>query len=221
MTKTSKRLLDGTENFSAEELWAHHKSEKYATTNLIAQQLVDGFFRSVSSLLSRAKEDADTFLEVGCGPGDSSLKIAEMLSGKSFEVSEFDDRFIEMFDKTKFPIPYRQETVYEMNRDDNAFDCVMLLEVLEHLEDFERALAELTRVSNKYVVISVPHEPYWRMLNMARVKYLSQLGNTPGHVNNWTGKGFESLVGKYGKILQIKRPIPWQMVLLDVSEKDK
>lgn len=41
---------------------------------------------------------------------------------------------------------------------DNEFDCVVSLQVLEHLpfDDHEKALSELVRVSKKYILISVP-----------------------------------------------------------------
>ena len=42
---------------------------------------------------------------------------------------------------------------------DNAYDVIMICQVLEHLPfaDFEIALTELTRVSSKYVIISLPY----------------------------------------------------------------
>lgn len=42
---------------------------------------------------------------------------------------------------------------------DNEFDLVCLFEVLEHLpfEKFDQALKEIARVSNKHVLISLPH----------------------------------------------------------------
>ncbi|MGB6035340.1 MAG: class I SAM-dependent methyltransferase [Cryomorphaceae bacterium] len=213
------RLKDGSEGMGTQEFWEHHKSEKYSEGNSIANRLVSNFFHGVIELVEITKQDAQSYLEVGCGPGESSLRINRALEGKQFEVSEFDERFIEMFERTDFPLTFKQESVYEMDREDNSFDCILLLEVLEHLDDYELALKELVRVSNKYVLISVPNEPYWRILNMVRFKYVSNLGNTPGHVNNWTTNGLKRLLSRYGTILKMKTPLPWQMVLLDVRSK--
>lgn len=42
---------------------------------------------------------------------------------------------------------------------DNAFNCVLCLDVLEHLENIHEVFDELCRVSNQYVLISLPN-PY-------------------------------------------------------------
>jgi ubiquinone/menaquinone biosynthesis C-methylase UbiE len=202
---------------SAEEFWEFHKSQKYSTSNSISKRLVNGFFKSIYELTEQTLSSCDTYLEVGCGPGESSLKLNDILIDKHFEVSDFDPRFIEMFERVRFPIKYSNESVYDLKREDNSFDCIFLLEVLEHLDNYERALSELSRVSKNYLIISVPHEPIWRILNMARMKYLNSFGNTPGHVNNWSNTGFKKLISKYGKIVDMRTPLPWQMVLVDVS----
>ena len=89
----------------------------------------------------------------------------------------------------------------------------VVLEVLEHLEDPDSALKELSRVSSKYCLVSVPQEPLWRILNICRLKYLSNFGNTPGHLNHWSKNQFVEFVGKYFKVKKIKLSLPWIIVL--------
>ena len=53
-------------------------------------------------------------------------------------------------------------------------------EVLEHLQDPDRGLAECARVAREWVLISTPWEPAWRMLNMARGLTLTSLARLAG-----------------------------------------
>ena len=69
---------------------------------------------------------------------------------------------------------------------DGEFDLVAATEVLEHVADPQAAVAEMARVARRWLLVSVPHEPLWRALNVARGAYLRELGNTPGHLNHWT-----------------------------------
>jgi len=101
---------------------------------------------------------------------------------------------------------------------DDSFDAVICCEVLEHVEHPEKAVAELYRILHKggVALVSVPHEPIWRMLNMARFKYVKDLGNTPGHLNHWTRGEFKKFVRQAGfSVKQDKSPFPWTMLLLE------
>jgi SAM-dependent methyltransferase len=96
---------------------------------------------------------------------------------------------------------------------DDTFDLVVAVEVFEHLPDPPAALAELDRVCRGHLIASVPFEPLWRMGNMARGRYLRDLGNTPGHVNHWSHRGFRSFVDGRFEVVEAARPLPWTMVL--------
>ena len=78
----------------------------------------------------------------------------------------------------------------------------------------ESTLAEMARVARRHLIVSVPREPMWRMLNMARGAYLRELGNTPGHLNHWSKVGFHSLLTRYGTVQEVRTPFPWTMVLV-------
>jgi hypothetical protein len=49
---------------------------------------------------------------------------------------------------------------------------------------------------------------------MARGKYWKDFGNTPGHIQHWTKRDFCRMVVNNGmKIISVKTPFPWTMVL--------
>ena len=200
---------------SPEELWEYYMG-KYKTQNPIAKYLTNGFFKGVQSAIGNFPADY-RILEVGCGPGESTRRILEMLDTQHLEASEFEQRLVDLHAQFGFPVPLRQESVYELQREDDEFDAVMLLEVLEHLEDFEAALKEIFRVAKHHVVISVPREPIWRTLNFARGKYWSDWGNTPGHINHWSSRGITELVGQYGKVVNVSNPLPWTIILAQTN----
>ncbi len=74
----------------------------------------------------------------------------------------------------------------------------------------------MARVAARHLIVSVPHEPLWRILNVARGAYLPQLGNTPGHINHWTRRGFVSLLAEHGEVTVVRSPFPWTMLLVRV-----
>lgn len=197
-------------NASPEELWEHYMG-KYKNPNPIAKFLTRRFFDCIGQCLISLPHDYK-ILEVGCGPGESTRNIIPMLTGQTLEASEFEQRLVGLHLAKGFPVPLTQESAYAMHRRDDEFHCVLLLEVLEHLEDFETALAEIFRVAEHSVIISVPHEPLWRILNFMRGKYWADWGNTPGHINHWSRREFVQLIEKYGRIKSLYSPTPWTIV---------
>jgi 2-polyprenyl-3-methyl-5-hydroxy-6-metoxy-1,4-benzoquinol methylase len=200
-------------NATADELWDYYQ-EEYKNPNPIVKILLDGYYEKVSQIVSRFRPDF-RLLEVGCATGESSRRIGMLLQGQEFEVSEYDHRLVGKMLETGFPFPVRQESVYSLQREDDSFDCVFFLEVLEHIEDVPAALSELMRVTRKYLVISVPNEPLWSILNMIRGKYWNDGGNTPGHINRWSPRAFQQLLGNYGTVVATYRPLPWTILLVE------
>jgi hypothetical protein len=74
----------------------------------------------------------------------------------------------------------------------------------------------MARVAQRWLLVSVPREPLWRGLNMARGAYLKDLGNTPGHLNHWSKRGFVALLERHGEVVETRSPFPWTMLLVRV-----
>lgn len=183
--------------------------DKYASTNPIEQRMMSGFFGALDDMLDGL--DPSVIVEVGAGEGHVTEQLVERFPqatvvGLDLPDSELADDWasldVPMFfgDMTRLPFP------------DDSIDLVIGLEVLEHVPAPERALAEIARVCARAAVLSVPREPIWRIGNMARGRYLRDLGNTPGHVNHWSARSFERLVGEHFSVERTARPLPWTML---------
>jgi ubiquinone/menaquinone biosynthesis C-methylase UbiE len=95
----------------------------------------------------------------------------------------------------------------------NSFDLVMCLEVLEHVPDAASGLSELLRVSRDHVLISVPHEPFFRGANFLRGRYVRALGNNPEHLHTYSGRAFRCLLSAQANVVWYGYSFPWQIAL--------
>lgn len=184
--------------------------DKYGTRNPIARWLMNGFLSAVTDLYRQAAPSS--VLEVGTGEGRLAQHlVTHGLRPKRFEACDLD--LGKMIDDLDPLIQVRQASIYELPWVDASFDLVVCCEVLEHVEDPRRALAELERVSARHVLVSTPREPLWRAMNLARGKYVRDLGNTPGHVQHFSRRALERLVGDRFDVLARRSPLPWTVLL--------
>ncbi len=180
--------------------------------------LRERFFRKVCEFVDRVRPAS--VLEVGCGAGHSTARLRERLDASV--TLEGGDVMAENIARAREVAPgvaFHEESIYELPREDASVDLVACLEVLEHLDEPERALAEIVRVARRHLVISVPREPYFRLMNVARGAYLSGWGNYPGHVNHWDRSGLVRLVDRHADVLDVATRLPWTILLASKREK--
>jgi SAM-dependent methyltransferase len=190
--------------------------DKYHSSNPLHRQMMRGFIHCANELLEMA--GPKRVLEVGAGPGD----LAYHLFGKERGVGIRDVSYcgIDISEeqvniaRQRYPaLSFRQASVYDLPFEDGAFDMCLACEVFEHLEEPHAALSEVARVSREYLLVSVPWEPVWRALNVLRGRYLTSLGNTPGHVQHFSRREIRELVRGRFDVVAERRPLPWTMIL--------
>lgn len=189
-------------------------SDKYTKTNFITKKIIDNFFSNIDNLTQGV--EVNKIFEVGCGLGFSTQYLSKMFKNKLFEASDYELSCVKSAQLKNPEVRIIQESIYKLKRADNNFDLIICLEVLEHLQNPEYALKELKRVTSNYCILSVPREPVWKILNMARGKYWNNFANTPGHINHWSKADFIKFLKNDFKILKIATPLPWTIALLQI-----
>ncbi|MEX2196939.1 MAG: class I SAM-dependent methyltransferase [Thermoleophilaceae bacterium] len=190
--------------------------DKYGSKNPVVRRLMSGFHSSLDELW--AKASAETVLDVGCGEGVLTSEWAQRLGeGRIVGIDLEDPKLEAEWARRARPnLEYRAEEATALSFGDREFDMAAAVEVLEHVPDPEATVAEMARVARRWLLVSVPREPVWRMVNMARGAYWSDLGNTPGHINHWSKRSFIELLSRHGTVEEIRSPFPWTMLLVRV-----
>ncbi len=176
-------------------------------------------------MLRRFQERVDSFVrqvkprdihEIGCGEGywvlhwrDCQIEArGSDFSGKVIELAR-GNALVRGCGKEIFKV----RNIYDLTREEDSAELLVCIEVMEHLEDPRRAFSVLQGLWAAHIILSVPNEPLWRILNLCRGKYLGQLGNTPGHIQHWSRAGFVDLAGSYFEVVSEVSSAPWTIVL--------
>jgi 2-polyprenyl-3-methyl-5-hydroxy-6-metoxy-1,4-benzoquinol methylase len=190
--------------------------DKYGSTNPIVRRLMKGFERDLDELFEIAAPRS--LLDVGCGEGVLVHRWAGRLGEGRVVGMDLEEESIQAgWAERQAPnLEYLLMEGKELPFADDEFDLASAIEVLEHVPDPERTLSEMARCARRHLLVSVPREPLWRMLNMARGAYWPALGNTPGHLNHWSRSSFVELLSRHGEVVEVRSPFPWTMLLVRV-----
>lgn len=191
--------------------------DKYGSENPVVRRLMAGFHRDLDSLFALAAPSS--LLDVGCGEGVITRAWAGLVApGRVVGIDLDDPELRREWEAGPMPnLEYRAMDAERLGFGDGEFEMVSAIEVLEHVEKPGTVLSEMARCSSRWVLVSVPREPVWRIANLARGAYWGSLGNTPGHLNHWSRRSFVELLGQYGTVEAVRSPFPWTLALIRVD----
>jgi 2-polyprenyl-3-methyl-5-hydroxy-6-metoxy-1,4-benzoquinol methylase len=188
--------------------------DKYGSTNPVVVRLMASFVRTLDELMARA--EPRSLLDVGCGEGVLVHRWALGMPAARVVGIDLEEESIQAgWSRHQAPnLEYRTMPAADLPFADDEFDLATAIEVLEHVPEPEHTVAEMARCAERHLLVSVPREPLWRMLNMARGAYIAQLGNTPGHLNHWSKRSFVRMLAQHGDVVELRSPFPWTMLLV-------
>jgi 2-polyprenyl-3-methyl-5-hydroxy-6-metoxy-1,4-benzoquinol methylase len=209
-------MTDNAGATSTEAVPTGNTYDKYGSTNPLVKRLMTRFERDMAELLERAHPES--IIDVGCGEGVLTEKWAAGLpKGRVVGVDLDDPKLRREWERRVRPnLEFQTSFGDQLPFADGEFEAAAAMEVLEHVPDPDAVLEEMSRVARRWLLVSVPREPIWRMLNMARGAYLRDLGNTPGHLNHWSKRRFTSLLERHGRVVELRSPPPWTMALVEL-----
>ena len=192
--------------------------DKFNSKNMLVKLMMKNFFKAINDCLEPLQ--LNSIHEVGCGEG----YLTDFLSKYTKEIiaSDFSSKIIEIARKnvSKKNIDFKVADIFDLHpKNNDRAELIICSEVLEHLNEPERAIKVLKNIAKPYLLFSVPREPLWHFLNLSRLKYIKKFGNTPGHIQYWTKNKLVSLLKKNNLIIKnVICPIPWTIVLCENPE---
>ena len=185
---------------------------KYSNPNPIQRLVLDRFFHVVAEEV-RAIAPRRT-LDFGTGEGFLLERLERL--GVRFPsllgVDLRDDALAEA--RRRCPgYDFRHQDLLAWEPAPEPFDLTIASEVLEHLPQPERFLECLAGMTCGHLLLTVPWEPWFSLMNLLRGRDLMRLGNHPEHVNQWTGRSFRRLVEPYVEIERFRTVFPFLIVV--------
>lgn len=182
---------------------------KHTTNSKVQRMLINRFHAKITSIVKDL--DPASLLDAGCGEGFVSSIFLDAMPG--LKITGFDvlQGSVEMAKRRVPSGTFFVGDIYNIDQPDNSSDIVCAFEVMEHLHKPDVGLAEMARCAREYVVLSVPHEPFFCLGNAARGKNLdiTPKGSDPDHRNFWSRQAFGDFVSRELDVVTLTGSLPW------------
>ncbi len=194
---------------SSEKDWTE---EKYH--NILTKGITSNFIKNL--LIEVKKFKTNSVLDIGCGTGYITKRIS-LVKPKVIGCDIDKEKLVLAKKYTKNKIRFKHVNDKKLPFKDNSFDLIICSEVLEHIEDIDFFLTEIKRVGKKFLLITVPNEPYFRIANFLRLKNVLEFGNGHGHINHFNKKTLKKVFPKEFKLKKLKiNSCLWLMAIYEL-----
>ncbi len=190
--------------------------EKHQSGNPILQHLLRTFHRLLSDWVNEL--EVISVLDAGCGEGFVAKGLMAARPGLDYVGIDPDPQAIELARGMCPQARFDHASIEDLPLNGSKqFDLVLCIEVLEHLPDPQEALRRLAKSSRKYVLLTVPWEPWFTLGNLLRGKYLQTWGNHPEHINRWSHRRFVEFAAGQVDVVRSAISYPWTLLLGQVA----
>lgn len=128
--------------------------------------------------------NGDEILDIGCGEGITLNKIINKFPQKKVLGIDYLIENVEIC--KKYNLPVERGDVYNLEFADESIDCCLLIEVIEHLTDYAKALKEIYRVlrNEGILIVLFPNDRNFKIARILTGKFKEAFYDA-GHVKQW------------------------------------
>lgn len=110
---------------------------------------------SIDYIMSQIDDTDQSVIDVGCGRGYFVEKLMERFPEKKIYGAD-------LLPPLDIPqLHYLQTNIEKIPLSSKSVDVVVCSHVLEHVQDFDKAVEELKRIARKKIIITVPKQRYY------------------------------------------------------------
>lgn len=184
------------------------QTKKYRAKNPVRRELIKRFVAKLHELFESG-ERPRSVLEIGVGEGFLSGFLSVLNPDIAFSGVDLNQQDLDLLAE-KFPrIKSYCANIYDLSALPGGYDLVICAEVLEHVDEPERALEQIVKLGPQRVILTVPHEPWFMLSNLAMGKNIVRLGNDIEHVNHFTVSSFRKLLSRKFELSSVTTSYPW------------
>ena len=206
-SKSQKHYID-TNNFFDEA--ALKRDGYYDKKGSIPHKTQQSVRNIVISLMKVDKENYDRILDIGCGMGDFSIFLSQLLPKSKIIGMDYSKNMISLCDCAKNDyggdnIEFKVADILNTPFEDCEFDIIVCINVIHHIhrKDLDKAVEEISRITKKTVVLEIKNRntPYYL------IKKLRSILSSKIVVCGTTSKEIKKSFGRYGFNLTNVTPI--------------
>lgn len=181
--------------------------EKYQTGNPIMRRVIRRFLDRVVSHVGDARPER--VIDLGAGEGIVARELAHLPFPIQYRGIEIDPEAVRVARREVPGLDFREGDILSIDPEKGWADVALCLEVLEHLEDPQRAVDRIAEWTRSMAIVSVPWEPFFRGGNLLRGKYLATWGNHPEHVQQFGPRSLAEVLERRFRLVRVETCFPW------------
>lgn len=186
--------------------------QKYHSNNPLVRGLLKRFLDEVVAVAVELQPSS--IADLGCGEGVVASQLHKRLPHVEYLGLDTSRRSIEAARALNPELQFEVRSIFDSPSAENRTELALCLEVVEHLGDPDRAISGILTWTRSRALVSVPWEPFFRLGNLLRGRYLCSLGDHPEHLQHFGRRSLRVLLARHATVERVWTSFPWILGLI-------